>query len=80
MVEKRLEIATDWPEPGSTANTVIHLQFWAYGSLDSMFPISMSPTENLRVQNTILMTNLQYYCILELAEIKTLHPRDKIMH
>ena len=23
--------------------TVIHLQFWAYGSWDSLFPISMSP-------------------------------------
>ena len=27
--------------------TVIHLQFWAYGSWDSLFPISMSPTANL---------------------------------
>ena len=26
-----------------------------------------------------LMTRLQYYCILGLAEIKTLHPRDKII-
>ena len=26
-----------------------------------------------------LMTGLQYYCILGLAEIKTLYPRDKIM-
>ena len=25
------------------------------------------------------MTSLQFYCILGLAEIKTLHPRDKIM-
>ena len=25
------------------AVTVIHLQFWAYGSWDSLFPISMSP-------------------------------------
>ena len=25
------------------------------------------------------MTSLQYHCILELAEIKTLHLRDKIM-
>ena len=25
------------------------------------------------------MTSLQYFCILGLAEIKTLHPRDKIM-
>ena len=33
--------------------SVIHLQFWAYGSWDSLFPISMSPTANLWVQNTI---------------------------
>ena len=26
--------------------TVIHLQFWAYGSWDSLFPISMSPSAN----------------------------------
>ena len=58
----------------------IHLQFWAYGCWFSLFPISMSPTANLWVQNTILMESLQYYCILGLAEIKTLHPRDKIMH
>ena len=32
---------------------VIHLQFWAYGSLDSLFPISMSPTANLWVHNII---------------------------
>ena len=33
-------------------DSVIHLQFWAYGSWDSLFPISMSPTANLWVQNT----------------------------
>ena len=32
---------------------VINLQFWAYGSWDSLFPISMSPTANLWVLNTI---------------------------
>ena len=26
--------------------TVIHLQFWAYGSWDSLFPISMSGVQN----------------------------------
>ena len=56
------------------------LQFLAYGSQESLFPISMSPTTDLWVQNTFLMTSLQYYCIIGLAEIKTLHPRDKIMH
>ena len=34
-------------------SSVIHLQFWAYGSWASLFPISMSPTANLWVQNTI---------------------------
>ena len=28
-------------------HTVIHLQFWANESWDSLFPISMSPTANL---------------------------------
>ena len=32
---------------------MIYLQFWAYGSRDSLFPISMSPTANLWVQKTI---------------------------
>ena len=27
--------------------SVIHLRFWAYGSLDSLFPIPASPTANL---------------------------------
>ena len=31
----------------SSQAAVIYLQFWAYGSLDSLFPISMSPSENL---------------------------------
>ena len=62
-----------------TLYTVIHLQLLAYGSYDSLFPISTSPATNLWVQNTFLMTSLQYYCILGLAEIKTLHPRDKMM-
>ena len=30
-----------------TALTVIQLQFWAYRSWDSLFPISVSPTANL---------------------------------
>ena len=31
----------------ATSNTVIHLQFWAYGSWDLLFPISMSLNANL---------------------------------
>ena len=34
-------------------HTVIHLQFWAYGSWDSLFPISMSPNCKLMSPNTI---------------------------
>ena len=34
-------------------HAVIHLQFWAYGSLDSLLPISMSLTETLWVLNAI---------------------------
>ena len=37
--------------------TVIHLQFWAYGSRDSLFPIRMSPTAKLWDQNTIFHGN-----------------------
>ena len=33
--------------PKFVEETVIHLQFWAYGSWDSLFPVSMSPTANL---------------------------------
>ena len=35
-----------------TLFSVIHLQFLAYGSWDSLFPISRSPTTNLWVHNT----------------------------
>ena len=46
-----------FPRSGNTQSNrrlkaAIHLQFWAYGSWDSLFPISMSPTATLRVQNT----------------------------
>ena len=30
-------------------------------------------------EHYFFVTSLQYYCILGLAEIKTLHPRDKVM-
>ena len=65
---------------GKNYKSVI-LIYWACGSWDSLFPKSMSPTANLWVQNTILffMTSLQYNCILGLAKIKTLHPKDKIV-
>ena len=34
----------------AVCDSVIHLQFWAYGSSDSLLPISLGPTANLRVQ------------------------------
>ena len=38
---------------------VIHLQFWTYGSWDSLFPISMSPTANLWVQGPVSSKHLR---------------------
>ena len=48
------------------------------GSWDLLFPISMSPTANYESRKLFLMTSLQYYCILGLAEMKTLHPKTKL--
>ena len=45
------KIRTDILDPVS----VIHLQFWAHGSWDSLFPILMGPTANLWVKNTIFL-------------------------
>ena len=63
--------------------TVIHLQFCANGSWDSLFPTATANIKALGQLQTyeprtlFSMTSLQYFCILGLAEIKTLHPRDK---
>ena len=51
------------PQQAKHTIPVIHLQFWAYGSLDSLFPILMSPTANLRVQNTIFNDSIAYNTI-----------------
>ena len=37
----------------NSREAVVHLQIWLYESWDSLFPISMIPTANLWVQNTI---------------------------
>ena len=58
---------------------MIYLQFWTYGSWDPLLSISMGPTANYESRKLFFMTSLQFHCILGLAEIKTLHPRDKIM-
>ena len=51
---------------------MIHLQFWAYGSLDSLFPnINESQLQTCESKTLFLMTSLQYYCTPGLAEIKT---------
>ena len=60
-------------------STVIHLQFWAYGSCTRCFPYQGVQLLTYESRTLFLLTSLQYYCILGLAEIKTLHPRDKIM-
>ena len=52
--------------------------FELMGPGDSLFPISIGPTANLWVQNTIYHDKLQYHCILGLAEIKTLHNEWKV--
>ena len=57
---------------------MINLQFWAHGSWDSLFPISMSPNCKHESRMLFLMTSLQYYCIQGLAEIKTLHPETNL--
>ena len=59
---------------------MIHLQFWAYGCWYSLFLISMSPSCKLMsLEHYFFIISLQYHCALGHAEIKTLHPRDKIM-
>ena len=59
---------------------VINLQFWPYGSWESLFLISMRPSCKLMSpEHYFFIKSLQYHCTLGLAEIKTLHPRDKIM-
>ena len=39
--------------------------------------INESQLQTYESRTLFLMTSLQYHCILGLAEIKTLHPRDK---
>ena len=41
--------------------------------------INESKLQTYESRTLFLMTSLQYHCILGLTEIKTLHPRDKIM-
>ena len=59
---------------------VIHLQFWAYWVLGlAVSHINESNCKNYESRTHFLMTSLQYYCILGLAVIETLHTRDKFM-
>ena len=53
------------------------LGLWVLGLAVSH--INESQLQIYESRTLFLMTSLQYYCILGLAEIKTLHPRDKIM-
>ena len=43
------------------------------------FPYQWVQLQTYEAITLFLMTSLQYYCILGLAEIKTLHPSDKII-
>ena len=53
--------------------------FGLMGTWTRCFLINESQLQTHESRTLFLMTSLQYYCILELAEIKTLHPRGKIM-
>ena len=53
--------------------------FWLMGPGTRCFLYQWVQLQTYESRTLILMMSLQYYCILELAEIKTLHPRDKIM-
>ena len=69
----------------------LQLQIVFYGSIDVshsdsftilglwVLGLAVSHLQTYESRALFLMTSLQYYCILGLAEIKTLHPRDKIM-
>ena len=52
------------------------LGLWVLGLAVSH--INESQLQTYESRTLFLMTSLQYYCILGLAEIKTLHPREKI--
>ena len=43
------------------------------------FPYQLAQLQAYESRTLFSMTSLQFYCILGLAEIKSLHPRDKIM-
>ena len=53
------------------------LGLWVLGLTVSH--INESQQQTYESRTLFLMISLQYYCILGLAEMKTLHPRDKIM-
>ena len=73
------------PVPYSPTNRWIPPQWFIYnfglmGPGTRCFLYQWVPVANLWVQNTIFfIISLQYHCTLGLAEIKTLHARDKIM-
>ena len=61
----------------TTSDSFTILGLWVLGLAVSH--INESQLQTYESRTLFLMTSLQYYCILGLAEIKTLHPRDKIM-
>ena len=55
------------------------IQFWANGSWDSLFPISMRQTANLWVKNTIFYDKYAILLHPGTRWIKNFASRDKIM-
>ena len=71
-----------WICSQACSDSFIILGLWVLGLAVSH--IDESQLQTYESRTLFLMTGLQYYCILSvifrgLAEIKTLHPRDKIM-
>ena len=62
---------------GINSDSFIILGLWVLGLAVSH--INESHLKTYESSTLFLMTSLQYYCILGLAELKTLHPRDKLM-
>ena len=58
----------------SVSDSFTILGLWVLG-----LAVSHINGSNFKLMPLFFMTNLQYHCILGLVEIKTLHPRDKIM-
>ena len=72
------EILLKWMNnPDTISDSFTILGLWVLGLAVSH--INESNCKLMSPEHSFFMPSLQYYCILGLAEMKTLHPRDKIM-